>query len=109
AQFKSWTRVSDQWVAWVERLYPYFGNQWKSQGLWNLVEMSKVVMSKQSLLFDCILRFWSPASNAFLFSWGPMSPTLYDIYFFTGLSLIGPDSPYFIDDSAAPKLAPPRY
>ncbi|KZV24532.1 hypothetical protein F511_40747 [Dorcoceras hygrometricum] len=71
--------------------------------------MSKVVMSKQSLVFDCILRFWSPASNAFLFSWGPMSPTLYDIYFFTGLSLIGPDSPYFIDDSAAPKLAPPRY
>ncbi|KZV39575.1 hypothetical protein F511_02038 [Dorcoceras hygrometricum] len=71
--------------------------------------MSKVGMSKQSILFDCLLRFWSPSSNAFLFSWGPMSPTLYDIYLFTGLPLIGLDSPYLIDDSSAPKLAPPRY
>ncbi|KZV19272.1 hypothetical protein F511_37033 [Dorcoceras hygrometricum] len=71
--------------------------------------MSKVGMSKQSLLFDCLLRFWSPSSNAFLFSWGPMSSTLYDIYLFTGLPLIGHDSPYLIDDSSAPELAAPRY
>ncbi|KZV46033.1 hypothetical protein F511_11349 [Dorcoceras hygrometricum] len=38
-----------------------------------------------------------------------MSLTLYDIYLFTGLPLIGPDSPYLIDDPAAPKLAPMRY
>ncbi|KZV33666.1 hypothetical protein F511_34182 [Dorcoceras hygrometricum] len=38
-----------------------------------------------------------------------MSLTLYDIYLFTGLPLIGPDSPYLIDDLAAPKLAPLRY
>ncbi|KZV26039.1 hypothetical protein F511_13917 [Dorcoceras hygrometricum] len=38
-----------------------------------------------------------------------MSLTLYDIYLFTGLPLIGPDSPYLIDDHAAPKLAPLRY
>ncbi|KZV20009.1 hypothetical protein F511_26767 [Dorcoceras hygrometricum] len=71
--------------------------------------MSKVGMSKQSLLFDCLLCFWSPSSNVFLFSWGPMSPTLYDIYLFTGLPLIGLDSPYIIDDSSAPELAAPRY
>ncbi|KZV52591.1 hypothetical protein F511_24788 [Dorcoceras hygrometricum] len=69
--------------------------------------MSKVGMSKQSLLFDCLFRFWFPSSNTFLFSWGPMSPTLYDIYLFIGLPLIGPDSPYLIDDSSVPKLAPP--
>ncbi|KZV19337.1 hypothetical protein F511_22117 [Dorcoceras hygrometricum] len=66
-------------------------------------------MSRQSSLFDCMIRFWSPSSNAFLFSWGPMSPTLYDIHLFTGLPLIGPDSPFLITDSSAPKLAPPRY
>ncbi|KZV21476.1 hypothetical protein F511_08241 [Dorcoceras hygrometricum] len=109
AQFKSWPHVSGQWVEWVERLQPHFGEQWKSQGLWNLIEMSKVGMSRQSVLFDCMLRFWSPASNAFLFSWGPMSPTLYDVYLFTGLPLVGPDSPYLIDDPSAPKLAHLRY
>ncbi|KZV23666.1 hypothetical protein F511_06996 [Dorcoceras hygrometricum] len=108
-QFKSWPRVSSQWVEWVERLQPCFGEQWKSVGLWNLIEMSKVGMSRQSSLFDCMIRFWSPCSNAFLFPWGPMSPTLYDIHLFTGLPLIGPDSPYLINDSSAPKLAPPRY
>ncbi|KZV46296.1 hypothetical protein F511_22202 [Dorcoceras hygrometricum] len=70
--------------------------------------MSKVGMSKQSMLFDCLLRFWSPSSNAFLFFWDPMSPTLYDVYLFTGLHLIGPDSPYLIDDSFSPQLAPLR-
>ncbi|KZV55870.1 hypothetical protein F511_15720 [Dorcoceras hygrometricum] len=109
AQFKSWPRVSAQWIDWVNRLQPRFGDQWKSQGLWSLIELSKVGIPKQSLLFDCLIRFWSPANNAFIFAWGPMSLTLYDIYLFTGLPLIGPDSPYLTDDPAAPKLAPLRY
>ncbi|KZV42948.1 hypothetical protein F511_43151 [Dorcoceras hygrometricum] len=112
AQFKSWPRVSAKWVEWVDRLQPSFGDQWRSRGLWNLVELSKVVIPKQSLLFDCLIRFWSHSSNAFLFSlfsWGLMSPTLYDIYLFTCLPLLGPDSPYLIDDPSAPQLAPLRY
>lgn len=38
-----------------------------------------------------------------------MSITLYDILFLVGLYVLGPDSPYLIDDSAAPILTPPRY
>lgn len=38
-----------------------------------------------------------------------MSITLYDIMYLVGLPVLGPDSPYFIDDSAAQILTPPHY
>ncbi|KZV36919.1 hypothetical protein F511_26232 [Dorcoceras hygrometricum] len=35
---------------------------------------------------------------------GSMFATIYDIFLFTDLPIIGPDSPYLIDDSSAPQL-----
>ncbi|XP_073066554.1 uncharacterized protein [Primulina eburnea] len=109
SQFKSWPRVPEGWVEWIDRLTPHFGQQWRHQGLWPLVVTSKMKINKQSVLFDCLLRFWSPSSNVFIFPFGPMSITLYDISLFLGLPVVGPDSPYFIDDPAAPTLAHTRY
>ncbi|XP_073051741.1 uncharacterized protein [Primulina eburnea] len=66
-------------------------------------------IARQSVLFDCLLRFWSPSCNVFIFPFGPLSITLYDISLLLGLPVAGPDSPYFVDDPAAPALAHTRY
>ncbi|KZV39919.1 hypothetical protein F511_22746 [Dorcoceras hygrometricum] len=60
AQFKSWPRVSTKWVEWIERLQPYFWDQWKTQGLGHLVDMSKargscLVSSAEYLPLACSL------------------------------------------------------
>ncbi|XP_075508029.1 uncharacterized protein LOC142544888 [Primulina tabacum] len=109
SQFKSWPRVSDCWIEWIDRLEPHFGRQWRHQGLWPLVMVSKVKITRQSILFDFILRFWSPSCNVFILPFGPLSITLYDISLLLGLPVLGADSPYFIDDFAAPALAHTRY
>lgn len=108
-KFKSWPRVPSGWGTWVDRLEPIFGNQWKLQGLWHLIQISKVKISKQSVLLDGLLRFWSPSCNAFIFPFGPLSVTLFDISLLLDLPTLGHDSPYFINDPSAPELAPPRF
>ncbi|XP_075479453.1 uncharacterized protein LOC142520339 [Primulina tabacum] len=109
SQFKSWPRVPNGWVEWIDRLEPHFERQWRHQGLWPLIMVFKMKITRQSILFDCILRFWSPSYNVFIFAFGPLSITLYDTSLFLGLPVVGPDSPYFVDDHAAPTLAHTRY
>lgn len=56
------------------------------------------------MLFVCLLSLWSPACNIFIIHFGLLSITLCDISLLISLSLVGPDSPYFVDDHAAPTL-----
>lgn len=85
-----------------------FRESMETSGLWPLIMISKINIAKQSLLFDCLLRLWAPSCNAFIFSFGLMSITLYDIIYLVGLPVLGPNSTYFIDDSVAP-IDSPRY
>lgn len=102
SQFKSSPRVPEKWDKWVDRLEKRFGRQWKSQGFWPLMMIPRWTLPNKTY-FDCFIRFWAPSCNDFIFLFGLMS----EIISFVGLSVLGPDSPYFVDDSAAPISACP--
>ncbi|KZV29115.1 hypothetical protein F511_06610 [Dorcoceras hygrometricum] len=96
AQFKSWPRVSSQWIDWVNRLQPRFGDQWKSQGLWSLIELSKGQLDSsitaffeflQSGTFDELTPPPRPRVGSFDQSWVVAYPSFRD------------DSPEFVFDT----------
>ena len=64
--------------------------------------MSKETITFQTNLIQGALRFWSPDCNSFIFPEGPISVTLRDVYYLTGLPILGFDIPCLIDPEAFP-------
>ena len=62
-------------------------------------------MTFQTNLIQGALRFWSPDYNSFIFPKGPMFVTLRDMYYLTGLPILGFDIPCLIDPEAFPSPA----
>jgi hypothetical protein len=56
--------------------------------------LSLAETSKNENLLIAACHFWSNGANAFLFSHGPMSPILADVYMITGLKVTGTVYPY---------------
>ena len=48
--------------------------------------------------------FWSDAINAFMFSHGPMTPTLLDVMMLTGLDIHASDRPFHLLEKASFKI-----
>ena len=62
-------------------------------------------MERNNLLLIAASYFWSNTLNAFVFSHGPMTITLADVYMLTGLRITGPMQPYELLGARSKKLA----
>ncbi|CAN6686501.1 unnamed protein product [Malus baccata var. baccata] len=67
------------WAQWIDELEPTFKQKWMSNGIYELIMLSKIsVMLKPELLTSALL-FWNTGTNTFDFRMRPMSPTLLDM------------------------------
>ncbi|XP_050113946.1 uncharacterized protein LOC126592277 [Malus sylvestris] len=67
------------WAQWVDELEPSFKQKWMSNGIYELIMLSKIsVISKPELVTSALL-FWNTGTNTFDFRMGLMSPTILDM------------------------------
>jgi hypothetical protein len=60
---------------------------WEEIGISQALALTVADMAKEEPMMVAATYFWSTAMNAFLFSQGPMTPTLLDIKMITGLDI----------------------
>jgi hypothetical protein len=60
---------------------------WEEIGISQALALTAADMAKDEPMMVAATHFWSTAINAFLFSQGPMTPTLLDIIMITGLDI----------------------
>ncbi|KAM2066609.1 hypothetical protein COP2_044332 [Malus domestica] len=77
------------WAQWVDELDPSFKQKWMSNGIYELIMLSKTsVISKPELVTSALL-FWNTGTNTFDFRMGPMSSTILDMAQVFGLRSSG--------------------
>jgi hypothetical protein len=91
--FKNWSLPPIAgWRNWYKRVLddksPRTKN-WDKLRISHCLELSLAETPKNESLLIAASHFWSNGASAFLFSHGPMSPTLADVYMITGLKVIG--------------------
>ncbi|XP_019186399.1 PREDICTED: uncharacterized protein LOC109181101 [Ipomoea nil] len=83
--FRLWPFVNVNWANWVNRVEKEKWKLWKSIGIYDAIQLSKIEIPKDKNLLYAALCFWSSSHNAFHFRFGMMSPTVVDIVSLTGL------------------------
>jgi hypothetical protein len=69
-------------------------SNWDSLCVAHCLELSLAETPKNENLLIAACHFWLNGANAFLFSHGPMYPTLADVYMITGLGVTGTVYPH---------------
>nr|ABF96978.1 hypothetical protein LOC_Os03g33870 [Oryza sativa Japonica Group] len=85
--FKSWPSAEKSWPAWYMRMSASKLTHWEEIGISQALALTVADMAKEEPMMVAATYFWSTAMNAFLFSQGPMTPTLLDIKMITGLDI----------------------
>ncbi|KAM1004500.1 hypothetical protein ACFX2C_004692 [Malus domestica] len=67
------------WAQWVDELEPFFKQKWMSNGIYELLVLSKTSIVPKPELLTFALLFWNTGTNTFDFRMGPMSPTILDM------------------------------
>ncbi|XP_070664595.1 uncharacterized protein [Malus domestica] len=67
------------WAQWVDELEPFFKQKWMSNGIYELLVLSKTSIVPKPELLTSALLFWNTGTNTFDFCMGPMSPTILDM------------------------------
>ncbi|XP_059306582.1 uncharacterized protein LOC132058031 [Lycium ferocissimum] len=83
--WKSWPNMTSRWTDWVDRLEKVKGEKWRTAGIYDAIQLSKIDIPRDSSLLYAALCFWSISSNSFHFNFGMMGPTVLDIVALTGL------------------------
>ncbi|KAK4343124.1 hypothetical protein RND71_038940 [Anisodus tanguticus] len=85
--WRSWPRPSklERWIHWVDRLEKVKGEKWRTAGIYDAIQLSKIDIPFDKNLLSAALCFWSISSNASHFYFGMMGPTVLDIVALTGL------------------------
>ena len=84
--FKNWPSLSTDWIEWIDRLEPHFRSSWKTTGIDEAIQLSRLPIHCDKAILAAAACFWSPITNTFNFRFGMMTPTLIDIEAYTGLS-----------------------
>jgi hypothetical protein len=96
--FKNWPLPPIAgWRNWYKRILEDKSvktSNWDSLRIAQCLELSLAETPKNESLLIAACHFWSNGVNAFLFSHGPMSPTLADVYMMTGLDVTRSMYPY---------------
>ncbi|KAM1748105.1 hypothetical protein ACFX12_009131 [Malus domestica] len=67
------------WAQWIDELEPSFKQKWMSNGIYELIMLSKISITPKPELLASALLFWNTGTNTFDFRMGPMSPTILDM------------------------------
>ncbi|KAM1720878.1 hypothetical protein ACFX12_022480 [Malus domestica] len=67
------------WAQWIDELEPTFKQKWMSNGIYELIMLSKISITPKPELLASALIFWNSGTNTFDFCMGPMSPTILDM------------------------------
>lgn len=79
-----YTNQSD-YLNWLNKVESKKWQIWKDQGLFDLIQLSKVGYAySQNMLCDA-LHFWEGLTNTFQLSCGMITPTLFDVAVITSL------------------------
>nr|AAT01409.1 hypothetical protein [Oryza sativa Japonica Group] len=85
--FKSWPSAEITWPAWFKRMRASKLDHWLEIGISQALALTAANMARNEPMMIAAAYFWSTAMYAFLFSQGPMTPTLLDIIMITGLDI----------------------
>ena len=89
--FRSWpsqmVKVEPGWNEWFHRVQKPYREMWAQMGIEQCLDLSTVDYGKDTSLLTAASYFWSDSLNAFMFSNGPMTPTLLDVKMLTGLKI----------------------
>ncbi|GLU23788.1 hypothetical protein SLE2022_397660 [Rubroshorea leprosula] len=78
-----------EWVDWIDRLEPDFGQIWRDVGLFEFIQLTKCRCTMDKPVLGSALLFWSGSFNCFHFACGAMSVSLFDVSSLTGLPCTG--------------------
>ncbi|KAM1923541.1 hypothetical protein ACFX15_021442 [Malus domestica] len=67
------------WAQWIDELEPIFKHKWMSNGINELIMLSKISITPKPELLASALIFWNSGTNTFDFRMGSMSPTILDM------------------------------
>jgi hypothetical protein len=102
--FKNWPLPPIAgWRNWYKRILDnksIKSSNWDNLRIAQCLELSLAETPKNENLLIAACHFWSNDVNAFLFGYGPMSPTLADVYMMTDLDVTGSMYPYKYKSSA---------
>lgn len=82
------------WRDWYRRMSDKKSADWEIYHLNQCLTLSLSGMEKNESLLIFASYFWSNTINAFIFGHGPMTPTLADVYYLTGLRITGALTPF---------------
>lgn len=85
--FRSWPTKVEGWREWYVCVSASKSAQWEELGISQAINNSLADPVKNESFLVGASHFWSDSLNAFLFSHGPSSPSLMDIYMLMGLGI----------------------
>ena len=86
-----WPKPSPEYLQWLDRVLEQHGEEWKTWGIYDMIMLSKLSFSPNIDMFLTLLSFWNTSINAFIFPFGIMSPSLFDVAVMLGLLIIRKD------------------
>ena len=102
--FRSWPSVTPEWRNWFRRVARVYRADWEQYDISQCLNLSLSEMVKNEPMLASASYFWSDAINAFLFGYGPMTPTLLDVMMLTGLNITAPNRSFNFLDQASFKI-----
>jgi hypothetical protein len=80
---------NEAYIDWLDRVEKEFGEFWKSHGIFDLIQISRIGPKYHTEMLVAALHFYENSTNTFHFECGMMTPTLFDVAAITGLRPIG--------------------
>lgn len=74
--FRSWPSSLKGYRTWYKRIAASKQQHWEEMGIAQCLSLSLANMKKNEPMLSAATYFWSDTLNCFLFSQGPMTPTL---------------------------------
>jgi len=89
--FRSWTNPTKGWKDWFFRVSKMNEVYWGARKIDQCIRLSIADMERNESMLIAASYIWSDTFNSFIFSHGPASPTLADVFILTGLDVATAD------------------
>ena len=90
-ELRGWPKPAPEYEEWLDRVSKQWKHELKHWGIYDMIMFSKLNFSPNIDMFMALIGFWNTAINAFIFPFGIMSPSLFDVAVMLRLLIIGED------------------
>ena len=97
-EIHGWLKPNEDYLKWLDRVANQWGEEWKTWVIYDVIMLSRISFSPNNEMVLAFLDFWNSAINAFVFPFGIMSPTLFDVAIMLRLPITGEDIPPLYDE-----------